>query len=111
MDEDLILVLGKQDANVYFSRNRFGGSFIFPAFTLIQTIPMPTFPAYALGATLLVKPVRDLYLGMGAYGGTPETGGLGFNAFNGKGGVFSILESTWKPNPGFLVEGHSGTMI
>ena len=48
--------LGKQDVNAIFDVNHFGGDFIFPAYTLIPTIPMPTFPAPALGTSLFVEP-------------------------------------------------------
>jgi porin len=97
-DGHVTMILGKQNANDYFSVNRFGGSFIFPAYTLIPTVPMPTFPAYALGTSVLVEPAEWLSLDMGVYDGAPEIGGLGFDtAFDGKDSFFSILELTWKP--------------
>jgi porin len=94
------IILGKQNVNDYFSVNLFGGSFIFPAYTLIPTVPMPTFPAPALGTSIFVEPAKWLSLGMGVYDGCPETGGLGFDtAFDGRGGYFSVCEVTWKPCP------------
>ncbi|MEJ2726338.1 MAG: carbohydrate porin [Deltaproteobacteria bacterium] len=95
------IILGKQNVNDYFSVNVFGRSFIFPAYTLIPTVPMPTFPAPALGASIFVEPATSLSLGVGVYDGSPEIGGLGFDtAFDGRGGYFSIGELTWKPCPG-----------
>jgi porin len=102
------LILGKQNANNYFSVNRYGLSFIFPAYTLIPTVPMPTFPAYALGTTVFVESAESLSIRTGVYAGAPEIGGVGFdNAFEGIGGSFSILELTWKPGAGSR-NGHNG---
>jgi len=93
--------LGKQDVNQIFDVNRFGGDFIFPAYTLIPTVPMPTFPAPALGTSLFVEPAAWLSLGMGVYDGDPKIESLGFDtAFDGKGGYFSIFEAAWKPGFG-----------
>jgi carbohydrate-selective porin OprB len=70
MDGDVRVNFGKQNANDYFSVNRVGGSFILPAYTLIPTVPMPTFPAYSIGTSLFVEPREWLSLGVGA--GGPE---------------------------------------
>jgi porin len=101
LDGHLRFILGKQNANNYFSVNRYGLSFIFPAYTLIATVPMPTFPAYALGTSVFVEPAEWMSIGMGLYAGAPQIGGLGFDtAFDGNGGSFSIMEFTWKPGAG-----------
>ena len=93
--------LGKQDVNEIFDVNHFGGEFIFPSYTLIPTIPMPTFPAPALGTSLFVEPAGWLSLGAGIYDGDPKIESLGFDtAFDGKGGYFSICEAAWKPGFG-----------
>jgi porin len=108
LDGHLRVILGKQDANNYFSVNRYGLSFDFPSYTLIATVPMPTFPAYALGTSVFVEPTEWMSIGMGLYAGAPQIGGLGFdNAFNGNGGSFSIMELTWKPGAGGREE-HNG---
>jgi porin len=105
MDGSVRMILAKQNVNDYFSVNRFGGFFIFPAYTLIPTVPMPTFPAPALGISLFVEPTEWLSLGGGVYDGAPEIERLGFDtAFDGKGGSFSILELTYKAGP----EAHNG---
>jgi porin len=101
MDGDVTVILGKQNANDYFSVNQVGQSFILPAYTLIPTVPMPTYPAYALGTSLFVEPAEWLSLGMGVYDGAPEIGSLGFNTlFEGRGGVFTLMELTCKPKSG-----------
>jgi len=93
--------LGKQDVNAIFDVNHFGGDFIFPAYTLIPTIPMPTFPAPGLGTSLFVEPAGWLSMGMGIYDGDPQVESLGFDTtFDGKGGYFSIFEAAWKPGFG-----------
>ena len=93
--------LGKQDVNEIFDVNQIGGDFIFPAYTLIPTIPMPSFPAPALGTSLFVEPAGWLSLGAGIYDGDPKIESLGFNtAFDGKGGYFSIFEAACKPGFG-----------
>jgi len=93
--------LGKQDVNAIFDVNHFGGDFIFPAYTLIPTIPMPTFPAPALGTSLFVEPTDWLSLGVGIYDGAPKIESLGFDTtFDGKGGYFSVFEVAWKPGFG-----------
>jgi porin len=101
LDEKVRIRLGKQDVNAIFDVNHFGGDFIFPAYTLIPTIPMPTFPAPALGTSLFVEPAGWLSLGAGIYDGDPQIESLGFDtAFDGKGGYFSIFEGAWKPGFG-----------
>ena len=101
LDEMVQFRLGKQDLNNIFSVNDFGGNFIFPSFTLIPTVPMPTFPAPALGGAAFIEPVQWLSLGMGFYDGGPEINSLGFDtAFDGKGGYFSIFEPAWTPGFG-----------
>jgi porin len=93
--------LGKQDVNAIFDVNHFGADFIFPAYTLVPTVPMPTFPAPGLGTSLFVEPVGWLSLGMGIYDGDPQVESLGFDTtFDGKGGYFSICEAAWKPGFG-----------
>ena len=101
LDKTVQLRLGKQDVNNIFSVNDFGGNFIFPSFTLIPTVPMPTFPAPALGVAAFIEPVTWLSLGAGFYDGGPKVESLGFDtAFDGKGGYFSIFEPAWTPGFG-----------
>jgi porin len=101
LDEKARIRLGKQDVNQIFDVNHFGGDFIFPAYTLTPTVPMPTFPAPALGTSLFVEPTGWLSMGTGIYDGAPKVENLGFDTtFDGKGGYFSIFETAWKPGFG-----------
>jgi carbohydrate-selective porin OprB len=95
------VMVGKQDANYMFDVNETGGDFIFPSVTLIPTVPMPAFPAPALGAEVFVEPSAALRVGLAAFDGGPKIGGLGFDtAFDGKGGYFSVLEPVVTLGPG-----------
>lgn len=97
----LRLNLGKQDVNKVFCQNEFGSHLVNPSFALIPTVPMPTFPAPALGATLVAEPAKWLSLGGGFYDGGPKVGTLGFEtALEGKGGYFSIFETGGRPGFG-----------
>jgi porin len=106
IDQDLLegaltFTLGKQDVNERFAVNGVGGDLIFPSFTLNPTIPMPTFPAPAFGATVKLKPTWWFECGLGAYEGNPRLGDLVLeSSFDGSGEVFSILEPAWKPRLG-----------
>jgi porin len=85
--------LGKQDANVEFCRLDYGIHFINSSFALIPTVPIPTFPNPALGASVLVKPTEWLSLGGGIYDGDAKGGTFGFEStFDGKGGQFAVVE-------------------
>jgi porin len=101
LNRRLRLILGKQNVNTYFCVTEFGASFIYPTFQLIPTVPMPTFPAPALGVSAFAEPAKWLSLGAGFYDGGPEVGTLGFDtALKGKGGYFSVFEPEWKPGWG-----------
>lgn len=65
LDGRLRLRLSKQDVNSVFCVNESGGNFIFPSFTLIPTVPMPTFPAPALGVTFFADPAKEISAGAG----------------------------------------------
>ena len=91
-------IVGKQDVNYIFCVNDYAGYLVNPSYALISTVPMPTFPAPALGATVIAEPLKRLSLGLGFYDGSPRIGRSGFESFfDGKGGYFWILESAWKP--------------
>lgn len=94
----LNLLAGKQDANTYFCVNDYGSQFLFPAYTLIPTVPLPTFPAPALGLTVLARPAARIHLKAGGYDGAPVIGGFGWNAaLDGQGGYFLVFEPGIKP--------------
>jgi porin len=94
-------IVGKQDVNAIFCVNTNGSYLVNPTFALIPTVPMPTFPAPALGATVIAVPWKQLSFGLGFYEGTPRIGGSGFDTFfDGTRGYFSVLETAWKPSLG-----------
>ena len=94
LDGKLNLLIGKQDVNTYFCANNFGSQFIFPAYTLIPTVTLPTFPEPALGLTVLGRVADRVHLKAGIYDGAPEIGTSGWDTtFDGSGGYFQIFES------------------
>lgn len=100
-DSRLECRIGKQDVNKLFAVNSHGRELIFPAYTLIPTVPMPTFPAPALGASLWFKPTKPMYARLGFYEGSPRIGGFGFDRFvENEGGYFAVFEPGWTPNFG-----------
>jgi len=91
-------IVGKQDVNTIFCVNTNGSYLVNPSFALIPTVPMPTFPAPALGATVIAAPWKQLSFGLGFYDGGSRIGGAGFDTFfENKGGYFSVAEAAWKP--------------
>ena len=98
LDGSLQLQAGKQDVNSLFAVNDFGSQFVNPSYTLISNVPMPTFPAPALGFTLQVEAPAPISFDAGIYDGAPKINSLGVDsAFDGKGGYFAIFEPGWKP--------------
>jgi porin len=97
----LRLNLGRKDVNTIFCVNEFGLTLINPSYALIPTVPMPTFPATAVGAAIFAEPLNWLSFGLGFYDGGPQTGTLGIDTFlEGKEGYFMVFEPGWKPNFG-----------
>jgi carbohydrate-selective porin OprB len=98
LDGKLQLQAGKQDVNSQFAVNDFGSQFVNPSYTLISNVPMPTFPAPALGLTVLVAAPPLVSVGAGIYDGGSKINSLGVDtAIDGQGGYFAILEPGWKP--------------
>lgn len=98
LKEKLRLLVGKQNVNNYFCVNDFGSQFLFPSYTLIPTVPLPTFPAPALGVSILARPTDGVHLKAGIYDGAPEINSLGWDTiFDGRGGYFLIVEPGIKP--------------
>jgi porin len=97
-DNAVQFIVGKQDVNTIFCVNTNGSNLVDPSYALIPTVPMPTFPAPALGATVIAAPWKQLFFGMGFYEGTPRIGGSGFDTFfDSTRGYFSVAEAAWKP--------------
>ena len=94
-------IVGKQDVNTIFCVNDYGSNLVNPSYALPPTVPMPTFPAPALGASVIAAPWKALSLGLGFYEGAPRIGGSGFDTFfDSSRGYFSVVEATWKPGLG-----------
>lgn len=94
----LSLDIGKRDVNAIFCVNGVAENFVSPGFALPPTVPMPTFPADALGLSFFVKPHHLFVLGLGSYDGAPKIGGLGFSTAFQKGEpYFSVFEARWEP--------------
>ncbi len=72
----LLVRLGRQDANDLFAVNPAGADFLVPAFTLVPTVPMPTFPTPALGAAAVVSG-RQVSVGAGVFDGSSALSAFG----------------------------------
>jgi porin len=95
---DLVFYLGKQDVNLLFCVNDVGSLLMNPSYSLVSTVPMPTFPAPAVGAAITTALSERFSLGIGFFDGGPEVGTLGIGTFReGKNGYFSVCEFAWKP--------------
>ncbi len=80
LEDHLRCKFGKQDANADFAYSDVGGDFIHSSFGLPPTIPLPTFPSQALGASFFLAPVEEATFGFGVYDGTPAFGPQGVRA-------------------------------
>jgi porin len=100
-DNAVQFIIGKQDVNTIFCVNDYGSNLINPSYALVPTVPMPTFPAPALGASVMAAPWQSVSFGVGFYEGAPRIGGSGLDTFfDGTRGYFSIVEAAWKPSLG-----------
>jgi porin len=95
LEAQVRLKLGKQDAAEDFAASELAAQFIHSSFGTIPNVPVPTYPDPALGAALLLEPEGPVRIGVGIYDGEPDGGRSGFaSAFDGKGGAFSVLETS-----------------
>ena len=67
LDGDLALKIGKQDAGVNFAFNDLAGDFINQSFTLIPTVPLPTYPNPGWGLASFAKLTDQWTLSAGIY--------------------------------------------
>jgi len=88
-DGRLLLKLGKQDANEEFAVVEMAGNFINSSFGFHPTIPMPSFPAPSMAATVFVHLTDWLDFDAGVWDGAPEIGNWGFS---GTGDIFTTCE-------------------
>ena len=82
--------LGKQDSNRDFGTPRYAGNFINNNFGMFPTALLPSYPATALGATLLVDPLAWLSIRGALYQGNPQVGRIDLDPGEGAIGVLGL---------------------
>jgi porin len=91
-DGKLRVKLGKQDANADFVVSEGGGEFVNSSFGLMPTVPLPTYPAPALGAMAAWSAHNRVTVAAGVWDGAPAVGsGCLETAFDGAGGTVSAV--------------------
>jgi len=90
LPDGVALRLGKQDANRDFAAPRFGGNFMNSSFGVLPTVPIPSYPAPALGAAAFLQTTSWLALRGGVYEGDPQVESVGAHAFDAEAGAFAI---------------------
>lgn len=101
---DIIVKVGKQDANADFAFVDLGGDFIHSSFGLVPTVVLPTWPNPSLGVSTFVTLTDVLQYKVGVYDGAPSysypTGGQwGFHSL-GEFGAMTLQELAWTPQFG-----------
>lgn len=92
-DGSFAFKLGKQDANTDFVVSEGGGEFINSSFGLIPTVPLPTYPAPALGAMVSWQANEWMLLKAGLWDGDPKLGsGCTSSTFDGHGGAVGAAD-------------------
>jgi porin len=98
--------LGKQDANADFVVSDGGGEFINSSFGLIPTVPLPTFPAPALGVMGAWQVSDRIKVKAGYWDGAPALGSGSFGtAFDGSGGTVGAVDAEITPFGGEILDG------
>ena len=100
------LKLGKQDANADFVVSHGGGEFINSSFGLIPTVPLPTYPAPALGAMGFWQVSERVGLKAGIWDGAPAlTSGCLSTVFDASGGAITAVGAELEAFGGDLLSG------
>jgi porin len=108
LNEHAKIKVGRQDANADFCTLENAGDFINSSFGLIPTVPIPTYPAPALGVSTIVSPNKYIDLKYGFFDGGSQMGTNAFRtAFDGKDGSVHLAEISLKPE----IKGHKGNYI
>lgn len=71
---DIIVKVGKQDANADFAFVDLGGDFIHSSFGLIPTVPLGTWPNPGMGAAVFLNLTDMIHYKIGIYDGAPAFG-------------------------------------
>lgn len=105
-DGKLAVKIGKQDANADFVVSDGGGEFINSSFGLIPTVPLPTFPAPALGVMGAWQVSDRIKVKAGYWDGAPALGSGSFGtAFDGSGGTVGAVDAEITPFGGEILDG------
>lgn len=105
-DGALAFKIGKQDANADFVVSDGGGEFINSSFGIIPTVPLPTFPAPALGIMSAWQANDQIKIKAGFWDGAPNLGSGSFGtAFDGNGGTVGAIGAEITPFGGDVLDG------
>ena len=105
-NERFCLKIGKQDANADFVVADGGGEFINSSFGIIPTVPLPTFPAPALGLMGGWQASRVIRVKAGYWDGAPTLGsGVSTAIVDGSGGTVGVIGMEIRPFGGDILDG------
>jgi porin len=100
------LKVGKQDANADFVVSEGGGEFINSSFGLIPTVPLPTYPAPALGIMGGWSPSKTINVKAGYWDGSPTLGsGISTEILTGSSGGVGAVGLEIRPFGGSIIDG------
>ena len=100
------LKVGKQDANADFVVSDGGGEFVNSSFGIVPTVPLPTFPAPALGAMAAWTASDAIRLKAGIWDGAPALGsGCSLAMVDGSQGSVGALGVEIRPFGGRVLDG------
>jgi porin len=100
LDGALACKVGKQDAGANFAFNDLAGDFVNPSFTLIPTVPLPTYPNPGWGFSTFIKPHRNWMLSAGIYDAV-FAGDSSALKHLGTGGSVSLAQIEYRPDWGW----------
>lgn len=100
-DGKLSFKLGKQDSSVNFAHNDFAGDFINASFTLVPTVPLPTYPNPGYGIASFWKPNDAWLFSAGIYDAV-FAGDSSALAHLGTGGCVSLYQIDYLPQGRFF---------
>jgi porin len=100
------LKIGKQDANTDFVVSDGGSEFINSSFGIIPTVPLPTFPAPALGVMAGWSPSGIFHFKAGFWDGAPVLGsGVSMAIIDGSNGTVGAVGMEIRPFGKDILEG------
>ena len=100
------LKVGKQDANADFVVSEGGGEFINSSFGIIPTVPLPTYPAPALGVMGGWSPGKTIHVKAGYWDGSPTLGsGISTEILTGSSGGVGAVGLEIRPFGGSIIDG------